>query len=87
MNINLHIERLVLDGLPLERNQGPLVQTAIEAELTRLLTQNGIAPNLQAGCVMPMLNTNSIQLTTGSNAPEIGSQIAGSIYSGIGSKE
>ena len=38
MNINLHIERLILDGLPITRQQGPHVQAAVEAELTRLLS-------------------------------------------------
>ena len=42
-NIHLHIERLILDGLPIERAQGPHVQAAVEAELSRLLTENGLA--------------------------------------------
>ena len=41
-NIHLHIERLILDGLPIERAQGPHVQAAVEAELARLLTENGL---------------------------------------------
>ena len=45
-NIHLHIERLVLDGLPIDRGQGPHVQAAVEAELTRLLTENGLDATL-----------------------------------------
>ena len=30
MNIDLHIERLILDGLPIEHNQGSLVKSAVE---------------------------------------------------------
>jgi hypothetical protein len=38
MNISVHIERLVLDGLFVSHGQRPLLQAAVEAELTRLLT-------------------------------------------------
>lgn len=37
MKINLDIERLVLDGVPIDHHDAPLVQTAVEGELTRLL--------------------------------------------------
>ena len=84
MNINLHIERLILDGLPLERNQGLHVQTAIEAELTRLLTENGLASGLQTGGAMPSIQANVLQLTPGSSPTQMGTQIAQSVYSGIG---
>ena len=41
MNINLHIERLILDGLPIEPRQRAQVQAAVEAELARLLRPAG----------------------------------------------
>jgi hypothetical protein len=84
MNINLHIERLVLDGLPIERHQAPYVQAAVEAELTRLLTENGLSFNLQSGGALPRLDANGIQLTSGSSPAHMGKQIARSIYSGVG---
>ncbi len=83
-DIHLHIERLILDGLPIERSQGPFVQAAVEAELSRLLTENGLAPDLQAGGAMPNVRANAIQLTTGSSPTQVGTQIAQSVYSGIG---
>ena len=83
MNIHLHIERLVLDGLPIERNQATHVQAAVEAELTRLLGENGLAAGLQAGGAIPGIYANGIQL--GDNNPtHMGNQIAQSVYSGIG---
>jgi hypothetical protein len=87
MNINLHIERLVLDGLPIGRNQGPHVRAAVEAELTRLLAQNGMAANLQTGGAVPQLGTNVMQLSQGHDPIQMGTQIAHSVYSGIGNKE
>lgn len=84
MNINLHIERLVLDGLPVKRNQAPHVQMAVEAELTRLLAENGLSTDLQAGGAVSGIRANGIQFTEDSGPSEIGTQIAQSVYGGIG---
>jgi hypothetical protein len=86
MNIQLHIERLVLDGLPIERAQGPHVQAAMEAELSRLLTEHGLATDLQAGGAVPSINANGIQLSSGSSPTQLGTQIAQSVYGGIGDR-
>jgi hypothetical protein len=86
MNINLHIERLILDGLPVERNQGSYVQAAFQAELTRLLAENGMGSHLQAGGAVPRLDTNAMHLTANSNPTQMGTQIAHSVYSGIGNE-
>lgn len=83
MNIHLHIERLILDGLPIERNQASHVQAAVEAELTRLLGDNGLAAALQAGGAIPSVRANEIQLGD-SNPTHMGNHIAQSVYSGIG---
>ncbi len=83
-DIHLHIERLVLDGLPIEHGQGPHVKAAVEAELTRLLTENGLAAELQSGGALPRLNANAIQLPPGGSPAQIGQQIAQSVYGGIG---
>jgi hypothetical protein len=84
MNINLHIDRLILDGLPLTRNQGALVQAAVEAELARLLTESGLASSLQAGGALPSVRADAMQLTAGSTPTQMGQQIAQSVYAGIG---
>jgi hypothetical protein len=41
MNIQLHIERLVLEGLPMSQHQSALVHAAVKKELGRLLDRNG----------------------------------------------
>lgn len=85
-NIRLYIERVILDGLPVERMQAPQVQRAVEAGLRRLLVENGLATDLQAGGAGPSVRANAIQLMAGSNPTQIGTQIAQSVYSGIGNK-
>jgi hypothetical protein len=84
MDINLHIERLVLDGLPLTRNQGALVQAAVEAELARLLSDEGLASTWQSGGAVPTVRAGTVQLAAGeSNPPQIGQQIARAVYGGL----
>ncbi len=84
MNINVHIERLILDGLPIARNQGPLVQVAVEAELARLLAADGLAANLLAGGALAHVQAGSIQLTGEGNPGQLGQQVAQAVYGGIG---
>lgn len=83
MNINLHIERLVLDGVDIAPGQRHLLQTSVETELTRLLTDRGISPSLAQGVALPRLSTNGMQLK-GNNPTQLGQQIAQSVYGGIG---
>ena len=82
MNINLHIERLILDGINISPGQRHLLQASITTELTQLLNNSGLADGLVEGGALPRLSTNNIQLT--SNKPmELGKQIAQSVYGGI----
>jgi hypothetical protein len=83
MNINLHIERLILDGVPFETRNRTLLQSAIETELVRLLTENNIASNWQTGGAMPDMRADAIQLAPQHTPAQLGRQIAGSIYGGI----
>jgi hypothetical protein len=83
MNINLHIERLILDGVPFESRNRALLQTAIETELARLLTQNDAASNWQSGGATPSVRVDAIQLAAHSTPAQFGEQIAGGIYQGI----
>jgi hypothetical protein len=84
MNISIHIERLILDGLPIARGQAPLVQAALEAELARLLAEGGVAADLLAGGMVPSLSPGSIRLTGAGDPVQVGQQIARAVYGGIG---
>jgi len=83
MNINLYIERLVLDGLPITRSQGALVQAAVEAELAQLLSDGGLASTLQSGGASPSMRADAIQLAGESHPAQIGHQIARAVYGGL----
>ncbi len=84
MNINLHIERLVLDGIELERGQESLLQAAVEAELSRMLSADGLSTHLTSGGAMPRLQAGDIRLSGGGNSQQLGQQIARAVYGGIG---
>jgi hypothetical protein len=83
MNIKLHIERLVLDGVNIAPEQRHVLQASVETELTRLLTDRGLAPSLAQGVALPRISTSGMQLTS-NNPTQIGQQIAQSVYGGIG---
>ena len=74
MNLNLHIERLVLEGLPAGGAQGAMVQTAIETELARLLA-NGDLGSWTSGA-MASLPAQRIQLDPDSKPELLGRQVA-----------
>jgi hypothetical protein len=82
MKVNLHIERLILNGLPIERAQGPLVKAALEVELTRLLAEGGLGAELTSGGAVPAIKADSIELIDGSPTL-MGRQIARSVYGGM----
>jgi hypothetical protein len=85
MSINVHIERLILDGLPVERHQARLVQSAVEAELAQLLAAEGLASGFKSGGhATPRIEAPGIQLASDSSPGQIGQQIARAVYGGIG---
>ena len=84
MNINVNIERLVLEGVSVPPSQRPLLQAAVEAELVRLLTAEGLGAGLRSGGVVPRVPGGTIQLSSESNPTQLGQQIAQAVYGGIG---
>jgi hypothetical protein len=83
MKINLHIERLVLEGLPLSSRHAPIVQLAVQQELTRLLGSNGIGPGLMSGGTMPRAAGGNMQLASETSPRQMGTQIAQSVHEGL----
>jgi len=83
MKINLHIERIVLDGLPVASHRRDLVLLALESELTLLLRASGLAPDLMSGGAMQNVRVNPIRLMSRSAPRDLGKQIAAAIHGGI----
>jgi hypothetical protein len=86
MKIHLHIDRLVLDGLDVQRNHAGIVRRAIESELSTAIRERGLAQGLQSGCRVPTLRGEDLSLAKGTRPTRLGKQIAHAIYSGIGER-
>lgn len=84
MNIRLHIERLVLDGLQLNGADGAQLKASLEAELGRLLSAGGINGAIAAGGTLPRVDAAPMQVRRGATPAQIGSGIAQSVFSGVG---
>ena len=84
MKIVVHIDRLVLEGLPLTSAQSPRLRRAIERELSRLLSSGGIAAALSRGGALPRIDAPSIRFGARERPDALGRRIAGAVYGGIG---
>jgi len=84
MNITLHIERLIVEGLDLPQRQRGVLQTALEAELGRLLAQGEIGTHLAQGGAVPRLAAPAIQLPAHADPTVLGASIAQAVYGSIG---
>ena len=84
MNVNLNIERLVLEGFQLRPGEHLLVRAAAESELSRLLAEGGVSQRLLSGGAVPRISAGDIRVAGGADANGIGKQIAQAVYGGIG---
>lgn len=84
MNVRLHIERLILDDLPLRGSQRALVQGAVEQELARLIEVNGVGPDTMAGGARASVPHTVMNMSESASPVQLGRQIAQAVYQGIG---
>jgi hypothetical protein len=84
VNINLHIEQIILDGLPIARHEAPKVRAAIEAELARLLKLGGLDAALSTGGSFARVEAGALNLPRGGTPAQIGARIAEAVYGGFG---
>jgi hypothetical protein len=83
MRINVHIERLVLDGLPLDQRSSPQIQAAVQAKLVELLVAGGVSESLQNLGVVHSIRAPGISLYVKELPASIGSSIANAIHGGL----
>ena len=84
MKVHLHIDRLVLDGIAVERTHAGKVRVAVERELTRLLAVGGLASQLASGGAVPRLRGGNIRFQKSTNAGVLGRDIARAVHQTIG---
>jgi hypothetical protein len=84
MRIALHIEALVLDGVPLGRGQESRLQAAVVEALTLRLGDGAFAARLAAGGGREVVHSAPIRFGSRPDARALGTQIAVSIHAGLG---
>jgi hypothetical protein len=84
MNIRVSIGSLSLESFALTRRQGLLVRDAVESELSRLLAEGGMSPELTRGISLPSVPAEAISWGSGDPPAALGRRIAAAVYGGIG---
>jgi hypothetical protein len=81
-SIELRIEQLVLEGVEgADRNR---IADAVQSELARLLTEQGVPSNLHAPAKAGHIDAGTIHIDSGARAAGVGERIAQAIYGSIG---
>jgi hypothetical protein len=81
----LHIERLVVDGLPWVRGQEAALQGAVTAELTRLLREEGPPAALDtAGSAGRRGVAPTLRVPPGGDVTGLGADLARTVYRSLG---
>ena len=79
--VSLHVETLVLDGfMPGDRHR---IGEAVQRELERLVSTQGLAPLLARENSIARLDGGAFQVAPSAKADAIGSQIAQALYGGL----
>jgi hypothetical protein len=84
MNVSIHIERLIIDGLPVTACDNALVQAGVEAELSRLLSESGIPGELSMGGNWATVRAPTLRFSSVAHAGVTGADIGAGIYSAFG---
>ena len=86
MNIELHIERIVLDGLQVAPRDRTQLQAAVQTELARLLAAGGLRSELLSGGAMRSLGAGEIHVTNNMSPLHLGNRIAQAVHGGVGAE-
>ena len=82
--VELRIQRMVLEGLPLDRRHAAAVREAVEAELTRLVGQGGLGGlGGVAGGERGRLRAPDVTLAPGGGPTDLGRRIAAAVHGGL----
>ncbi len=83
MKVNLHIDRLIIDGLPVQRHQWRHIQAAVELALARMLHEEGVSADLLSAGTIHRISTEKLSYAPVVEADHLGASIASSIFHSI----
>lgn len=81
-NVVVHIDRLVLDGVPMSGAQGAQLKASVIRELARLLQRDGVGPDPR-GTAVPTLAAPAIQIPEPYRPSDLGRHIARSLHASL----
>ena len=82
MNLHLHIDELALNGFaPGDRAR---IADALQSELTRLITENGVPQALANGGAFDRMNAGAFHMATSARPEATGARIAQAVYGRLG---
>ena len=79
--LDLQINKLVLHGF--SADDAPHIKVALERELGRLFSEQGVPSSLMVSGEMGHLNAGRYEATPGATPDAVGGQIAQTIYAGF----
>ena len=80
-NIELHIDRLVMEGF--SRNEAQLIGNVFQKELTRLISEGSLHSIYGDMGYSKRFNSPPIEMKMNNSSQKFGAQLASNIYSGI----
>jgi hypothetical protein len=80
-DIELHIEELVLHGV--SRSDARRVGAAVEAELGRMLTEQGLPSGLTGGAEIAAIDAGQVSLGATGRLESTGAAVAKAVYGGL----
>jgi len=83
MNVDVRIDRIVVDGITLAAHDETPFRDAVEHELSRLL-KRGVSDEIAASPAYASLRAPSIELRAAPSARELGRDVARAVYRSIG---
>jgi hypothetical protein len=84
MNVELHIDRLVLDGLPVRPGDRAALAGTLGDELRLLIETGGVPPELIGGGAVRRLTAPLAPVSPTAAASPLGRAIARSVYASLG---
>lgn len=84
MNINLHIERLIVDDFDIQPQQKDELKAAVVAALRLQLVAQGVGFGAPSGACRSSVSGGSIAIDNSEGLGDLGQQIGNAVYQGIG---